>query len=140
MQVIGDKSRFSAEVNASLDRIESQTAMGEKMTLVLALNYSSRSEITKAVQSLASRVAAGEISAEQIDEQAITQSLYTAAMPDPDLVIRTSGECRMSNFMMWQASYAELYFTDKLWPDLTTDDVDRIVKDFYSRKRRYGGI
>ena len=130
VQVIGDRSRFSDVVNASLDRIESQTAMGEVMTLVLALNYSSRSEITAAVKDIAKRVAAGEISAEQIDDQLISQSLYTAAMPDPDLVIRTSGECRMSNFLMWQASYAELYFTEALWPDFDKAELDKALEAF----------
>jgi undecaprenyl diphosphate synthase len=138
VQVIGDRSRFSGEVNASLDRIESQTAAGEVMTLVLALNYSSRSEITMAMQKIARRVAAGEISPEQIDEQTISQSLYTAAMPDPDLVIRTSGECRMSNFLMWQASYTELYFTDALWPDFNKEELDKAIEAFGARDRRYG--
>ena len=107
VEVIGARERFSSEVNAALDRIISSTALGQRMTLVLALNYSSRSELTAAVQRLARRVAEGEIRAEQIDEQMISQSLYTASMPDPDLIIRTSGECRLSNFLMWQASYAE---------------------------------
>lgn len=138
VQIIGERSRFSDQVKASLDRIEQQTAQGEVMTLVLALNYSSRSEITAAVQKLASRVAAGEISAEQIDEQTISQALYTAAMPDPDLVIRTSGECRMSNFMMWQASYAELYFTDALWPDFNKEELDKALEAYAARDRRYG--
>ncbi|MBO4993913.1 MAG: di-trans,poly-cis-decaprenylcistransferase, partial [Alistipes sp.] len=104
VEVIGARERFSSEVNAALDRIISSTASGQRMTLVLALNYSSRSELTAAVQRLARRVAEGEIRAEQIDEQMISQSLYTASMPDPDLIIRTSGECRLSNFLMWQAS------------------------------------
>ena len=138
VQVIGDRTRFSEVVNASLNRIESQTAQGEVMTLVLALNYSSRSEITAAVQKIANRVAAGEISVEQINEQTITESLYTAAMPDPDLVIRTSGECRMSNFLMWQASYAELYFTDALWPDFNKEELDKALDAYAGRDRRYG--
>ena len=138
VQVIGNRSRFSEEVNASLDRIESQTAAGQVMTLVLALNYSSRSEITMAVQNIARRVAAGEIAPEQINEQLISQSLYTAAMPDPDLVIRTSGECRMSNFLMWQASYTELYFTDALWPDFNKEELDKAIEAFGARDRRFG--
>ena len=136
--VIGERSRFSAKVNDAIERITSQTAAGELMTLVLALNYSSRSEITAAVQSLAKRVAAGELQAEAIDEQTITESLYTASMPDPDLIIRTSGECRLSNFMMWQASYSEFYFTDVLWPDFGEQALQEAIDAYAGRDRRYG--
>jgi undecaprenyl diphosphate synthase len=128
VEVIGARERFSDEVNSALDRIISSTAEGERMTLVLALNYSSRSELTVAVQHLARRVAEGEIRAEEIDEQMISQSLYTASMPDPDLIVRTSGECRLSNFLMWQASYAEFYFTPTLWPDLERSSCARLSR------------
>ena len=138
VEVIGARERFSSEVNAALDRIISSTASGQRMTLVLALNYSSRSELTAAVQRLARRVAEGEIRAEQIDEQMISQSLYTASMPDPDLIIRTSGECRLSNFLMWQASYAEFYFTPTLWPDVGEEQLREAVEAFGARDRRYG--
>ena len=138
VEIIGDRSRFSQRVNDALDRITGKTAQGERMTLALALNYSSRSEITHAVQQLAQRVAAGELQAEQIDEQAISQSLYTASMPDPDLIIRTSGECRLSNFMMWQASYSEFYFTDVLWPDFGAEALEEAIKAYNERDRRYG--
>ena len=138
VEIIGDRSRFSQKVNDALDRITGKTAQGERMTLALALNYSSRSEITHAVQQLAQRVAAGELQAEQIDEQAISQSLYTASMPDPDLIIRTSGECRLSNFMMWQASYSEFYFTDVLWPDFGAEALEEAIKAYNERDRRYG--
>lgn len=138
VEVIGARERFSSEVNAALDRIISSTASGQRMTLVLALNYSSRSELTAAVQHLARRVAEGEIRAEQIDEQMISQSLYTASMPDPDLIIRTSGECRLSNFLMWQASYAEFYFTPTLWPDFGEEQLREAVEAFGARDRRYG--
>ena len=138
VEVIGARERFSDEVNAALDRIISSTASGQRMTLVLALNYSSRSELTAAVQRLARRVAEGEIRAEQIDEQMISQSLYTASMPDPDLIIRTSGECRLSNFLMWQASYAEFYFTPTLWPDFGEEQLREAVEAFGARDRRYG--
>jgi undecaprenyl diphosphate synthase len=108
------------------------------MTLVLALNYSSRSELTVAVQHLARRVAEGEIRAEEIDEQMISQSLYTASMPDPDLIVRTSGECRLSNFLMWQASYAEFYFTPTLWPDFGEEQLREAIEAYGARDRRYG--
>ena len=138
VRVIGDKSRFSDKVKASLAKIEQMTAAGETMTFVLALNYSSRSEITAAVRSLAQRVAQGELKSEEIDEQMISSALYTSFMPDPDLIIRTSGECRLSNFLMWQASYSEFYFTSTLWPDFDKAELERAFEAFASRDRRYG--
>jgi undecaprenyl diphosphate synthase len=138
VEVIGARERFSDEVNSALDRIISSTAEGERMTLVLALNYSSRSELTVAVQHLARRVAEDEIRAEEIDEQMISQSLYTASMPDPDLIVRTSGECRLSNFLMWQASYAEFYFTPTLWPDFGEEQLREAIEAYGARDRRYG--
>jgi undecaprenyl diphosphate synthase len=138
VEVIGARERFSDEVNSALDRIISSTAEGERMTLVLALNYSSRSELTVAVQHLPRRVAEGEIRAEEIDEQMISQSLYTASMPDPDLIVRTSGECRLSNFLMWQASYAEFYFTPTLWPDFGEEQLREAIEAYGARDRRYG--
>lgn len=138
VKTIGDRSRFSDKVKASLEKIEQMTAAGEVMTFVLALNYSSRSEMTVAVRSLAQRVAQGEIKPEEIDEQMISSSLYTSFMPDPDLIIRTSGECRLSNFMMWQASYAEFYFTSTLWPDFDKSELERAFEAYAARDRRYG--
>lgn len=138
VRTIGDRSRFSEKVQASLEKIEQMTQAGENMTFVLALNYSSRSEMTTAVQNIAKRVAAGEIKAEEIDEKMISESLYTSFMPDPDLIIRTSGECRLSNFMMWQASYAEFYFTDTLWPDFDKAELEKAFEVYNSRDRRYG--
>lgn len=136
--VIGDRSRFSPEVKQAISRIEEITYSGQTMTFVLALNYSSRSEITSTVRNLAKKVELGELKAEQIDEKMISEALYTASMPDPDLVIRTSGECRLSNFLMWQASYAELYFTDVLWPDFDRAAFDEAMAVYSQRDRRYG--
>ena len=136
--VIGDRSRFSPEVKQAISRIEEITYSGQTMTFVLALNYSSRSEITTPVRNLAKKVEQGELKAEQIDEKMISEALYTASMPDPDLVIRTSGECRLSNFLMWQASYAELYFTDVLWPDFDRAAFDEAMAVYSQRDRRYG--
>ena len=138
VEIIGDRRRFSEKVNAALDRITSKTAQGERMTLVLALNYSSRSELTFAVQQLAQKVADGELQPSDIDEKAIAQSLYTASMPAPALIIRTSGECRLSNLMMWQASYSEFYFTDVLWPDFGAEALEEAIKAYNGRDRRYG--
>ena len=138
VRTIGDRSRFSEKVQTSLEKIEQMTQAGENMTFVLALNYSSRSEMTTAVQNIAKRVAAGEIKAEEIDDKMISESLYTSFMPDPDLIIRTSGECRLSNFLMWQASYSEFYFTPTLWPDFDKAELEKALEAYSARDRRYG--
>ena len=108
------------------------------MTLVLALNYSSRSEITHAVQRLAQRVASGELQADDIDEQAISSALYTASMPDPDLIIRTSGEERLSNFLLFQSAYAEFFFSPVLWPDFGPRELRLALDSYAARTRRFG--
>ncbi|MBQ5619688.1 MAG: di-trans,poly-cis-decaprenylcistransferase, partial [Alistipes sp.] len=138
VRTIGDRSRFSEKVQFYLNQIEHETAEGDRLTMVLALNYSSRDELRRAVQCIAHKVAAGELKADEIDEQLISQSLDTAFMPDPDLVIRTSGEQRLSNFLMWQASYAEFYFPEVLWPDFTEEEFARALEVYASRDRRYG--
>ena len=138
VKTIGDRSRFSDKVKASLEKIEQMTQAGENMTFVLALNYSSRSEMTTAVHNIAKRVAAGEIKAEEIDEKLISESLYTSFMPDPDLIIRTSGECRLSNFLLWQSSYAEFYFPEVLWPDFDEEEFAKALEVYAQRERRYG--
>lgn len=138
VQVIGERSRFSDSVKEAINRIESITLKGEAMTLVLALNYSSRSELTMAVQQIARRVQEGELSVDAISEETISESLYTSAMPDPDLIVRTSGEYRLSNFLMWQASYAEFYFTETLWPDFGAEELDKAIEAYNARDRRYG--
>lgn len=136
--MIGDRSRFSEKVRSALESIEMQTADGKVLTLILALNYSSRSEITRAVQQIARRVAAGELAPEAITEQTLSESLDTAPWPDPDLIVRTSGEQRLSNFLLWQASYAELWFPEVLWPDFTERDFDRALEEYARRDRRFG--
>ncbi len=136
--IIGRRSRFSERVREHLEAIERQTAEGDKLTMVLAFDYSSRSEIVAGVQALARRVAAGELSADDIDEQMVSDSLYTASIPDPDIIVRSGGECRLSNFLLWQASYAELYFPSVLWPDFGEEQFDAAVEEFARRDRRYG--
>lgn len=138
IRTIGDRSRFSEKVQTHLAQAEELTAQGDKLTLTLALNYSSRDEITRAVRKLAARAAAGELNPEEIDEAAVSSTLDTAACPDPDLVIRTSGECRLSNFLLWQASYAELWFPQVLWPDFTEEEFDRALAEYARRERRFG--
>ena len=138
IRTIGDRSRFSEKVQAHLAQAEEQTAGGDKLTLTLALNYSSRDEIVRAVRKLAARAAAGTLAPAAIDEETMSGALDTAGMPDPDLVIRTSGECRLSNFLLWQASYAELCFPQVLWPDFTEAEFDRAIEEYARRDRRFG--
>ena len=138
VRTIGDRSRFSEKVQYYLNQIEQETREGDRLTMVLALNYSSRDELRRAVQHLSKQVAEGTLKPEEIDEKRISESLDTAFMPDPDLVIRTSGEQRLSNFLMWQASYAEFYFPEVLWPDFTEEEFHRALEVYASRDRRYG--
>ena len=138
VRTIGDRSRFSEKVQYYLNQIEQETREGDRLTMVLALNYSSRDELRRAVQHLSKQVAEGALKPEEIDEKRISESLDTAFMPDPDLVIRTSGEQRLSNFLMWQASYAEFYFPEVLWPDFTEEEFHRALEVYASRDRRYG--
>ena len=138
VKIMGERTRFSATVLQMIDRIETTTAAGDRLTLVLAFNYSSRREMVLAMQSLAERVAAGEMRAEDIDEEAVAASLMTNGIPDPDLIIRTSGECRLSNFLLWQASYAEFYFPEVLWPDFDERAFAEALEAYAGRDRRYG--
>ena len=138
VRMIGERSRFSEKVRSYLAQVEEQTAGGDRLTLILALNYSSRSEITRAVRKIAARAAAGEIDPAAIDERTVSQTLDTAEYPNPDLIVRTSGECRLSNFLLWQASYAELYFPEVLWPDFNEEEFDRAIAEYARRDRRFG--
>jgi undecaprenyl diphosphate synthase len=138
VKILGERSRFSQQVLSMIDYIETTTAKGERLTLVLAFNYSSRREMVFAAQSIARRVAAGEIAVEDIDEALFSNSLMTAGIPDPDLIIRTSGEYRLSNFLLWQASYSEFYFPEVLWPDFSAEDFNRALDIYAGRERRYG--
>lgn len=138
VRMIGDRSRFSERVREHLARIEEETCGQEKLTLVLALNYSSRSELVRAARQLAAEAAAGTLDPAQIDEARLAGALYTDFCPDPDLIVRTSGECRLSNFLLWQASYAELYFPEVLWPDFTEEEFDKALAVYASRDRRFG--
>ena len=138
--MIGRRDRFSERVCSHLQQVEQDTAAGDKLTLVLAFDYSSRDEITTAVRSIAQRVASGEVKVEDICEQTVSENLYTAAIPDPDFIIRTSGECRLSNFLLWQSSYAEMYFPEVMWPDFKQEEFDKALEVYASRERRYGKL
>lgn len=138
VRFIGRRDRFSEDVRERLLHIEESTAEGDKLTLVLAFDYSSRDELVRATRSIAERVERGELKAEQIDDKLISAHLDTADMPDPDLVIRTSGECRLSNFLLWQASYAEMYFPQIMWPDFREEAFAKALEVYAERNRRYG--
>ena len=138
VQIIGERDRFSERVLEMIDKIESTTLSGDKLTLVLAFNYSARREIMLATKAIAERVARGELRTEEISELTISEHLMTRSIPDPDLIVRTSGECRLSNFLLWQASYAEFYFPETLWPDFDEKEFERALEAFAKRERRYG--
>jgi len=137
---IGRVSEFPPDVQQSIDRVVKSTAGNTGLTLVLALNYGGRAEITDAVRALCEKSARGEVRAGEIDEALISRSLYTADIPDPDLLIRTSGEMRVSNFLLWQISYAELYVTPVYWPDFRRQHFVQALLDFQKRERRFGGV
>jgi undecaprenyl diphosphate synthase len=138
LRVIGDRTRLSEDINRLIDNAEGLTHDNRVMTLVVALSYGSRLEIVHAARRLAEEVVAGRLSPETIDEDALSARLYTADIPDPDLIIRTSGEKRISNFLLWQAAYAELVFVDTLWPDFTKRDLEAAIEEFHRRERRFG--
>ena len=138
VQIIGRRDRFSEEVRERLLHIEESTAEGDKLTLVLAFDYSSRDELVRATKAIAERVERGELKAEAINDATISAHLDTANIPDPDFIIRTSGECRLSNFLLWQASYAEMYFPQTMWPEFREEAFDKALEVYAERNRRYG--
>ena len=139
VMMIGDRSRFSDELQELLNDTIAVTSKNTGMSFVMALNYGSRDEITRAVRSIGEKVAAGELKPEDITEDTISGSLDTAGMPDPDMLIRTSGELRLSNYMLWQLAYSEFYFTDVLWPDFHKEQLMEAIVEFNRRNRRFGG-
>ncbi len=138
--MIGRRSGLSAEVLEEVDRSYAAAAANTGMRLCLAVNYGSRGEIVDAVQQLAADAKAGRLDPITIDEQTVSGALCTAGMPDPDLVIRTAGEMRVSNFLLWQISYAELWVTETLWPDFTFETLRQAFRDYAARDRRFGGL
>lgn len=138
LQVIGDIDRLSDNVRSRLHETMKVTSAGVRMKLIVALSYSSRWEIAEACRRIAMEVREGRISPAEITEDTVSTFLVTAGIPDPAMMIRTSGEKRISNFLLWQLAYAELYFTEKLWPDFGKEDFYKAVADFQKRERRYG--
>lgn len=137
LRVIGRRDRFSDKLLAAITEAESIACSGDQC-LNIAADYGGQWDIQQAAQQLAIKVAKGELAPEQIDEAALSGCLTTADQPNPDLIIRTSGEQRISNYLLWQAAYSELYFTSVLWPDFDGAELDKAVEDFYSRQRRFG--
>ena len=137
-QVIGDIDRLPAAVAGKLRETIEHTANNDTMTMVVALSYSARWELTEATKQIAAKVQKGELSIDDIDENAINNSLCTSFMPDPDLLIRTGGEFRISNYLLCQLAYSELYFCDTYWPDFSETDLHKAIADYQGRQRRFG--
>ncbi len=137
--IIGDHRAFPADLIEMIDKAVERTAANTRITLVIALNYGARAELVRAARDLAARAAAGALAPDAIDEAAVDGALDTAGLPPLDLLIRTSGEHRLSNFLLWQAAYSELLFVDTLWPDFDGDMLRRALADYSGRERRFGG-
>jgi undecaprenyl diphosphate synthase len=139
LKILGDHNAFQDDVAKLVDQAVERTAGNDRMTLAIALNYGARAELAQAARSIARRVEAGELSPAEVNEATIEASLDTADLPALDLLIRTSGEQRLSNFLLWQAAYAELMFVDTLWPDFDGDSLRAALADYAGRERRFGG-
>lgn len=135
---IGNTDQMSEKVREHLDFIYKETAAGDKLTLVLALNYSAKDEIVRAVKQIASKVENRELAVDDISSEIVDQNLMTASIPDPDLLIRTSGECRLSNFLLWQVAYSEFIFTEVMWPDFDEEQFSLAIQEYSNRNRRFG--
>ena len=135
---IGERRMLAPDIVEAMEKLEQETADNTKLTFCVALSYGSRAEILSAVKKVAAEVATGKIKPEDLTEEKFSNSLYTAGIPDPDLVIRTSGEQRISNYLLWQIAYSEFFFTKTLWPDFSVAELKEIIEDFSSRERRYG--
>ena len=138
LQLIGDLEKFGSRIQTQAARVQAETAHNERLVFTVAVNYGGRWDIAQACQRIAEKVAAGEIASAEINEDTVAQHLSTSGIPDPDLFIRTSGEYRISNFMLWHFAYSELYFTDILWPDFGELEFARALADYSRRERRFG--
>jgi len=140
VRILGDLGRLAPSAREAVDRVVAETAGGRKLALNLCISYSSRAEIARAARLLAEDAAAGRLAPDEIDEDEVSHRLYTFPDPDPDLLIRTSGEMRISNFLLWQLAYAELYVTPVLWPDFTRRHLFEAILEFQRRDRRFGRV
>ncbi|MDO4330790.1 MAG: isoprenyl transferase [Lachnospiraceae bacterium] len=140
VKMIGDRRRFDQDIIDGIDRLERETKDNTGLTFVIAVNYGGRDEITRAAARMAQDCQEGKLDASQITESVMASYLDTAGMPDPDLLIRTSGEIRLSNYLLWQLAYTEIYVTDCLWPDFNQEELEKAVVQYNSRERRFGGV
>ena len=140
LHVVGNRDGLAADIVRDIADAEAVTRANTRIDVNICINYGARDEILRATRRLAAQVAAGELSADRIDEARFERELLTAGIPDPDLLIRTSGEQRISNFLLWQAAYAELVFVDTLWPDFGKEHLEQAIAEFRKRERRYGGV
>jgi undecaprenyl diphosphate synthase len=140
LSALGRRDRLPSLVRNELDRVEEATRSCKRLHLRLALDYGSRQEIVEAARGLARKVARGELRADEIDEHAFASELDPEHVPEPDLIIRTAGELRLSNFLLWQAAYSELHFCERLWPDFQAGDLERALLDYHSRTRKFGAL
>ena len=138
--VIGERAGMSKTVVEHIELIERETAACTELTILLCINYSSRGELTRAARRLAEKAVSGELSPAEITPETIAGELYTGGIPDPDLIIRTGGEQRLSNFLLWQSAYSEYVFMDVLWPDFGPEDLDKAIAEYHRRNRRFGGV
>ena len=139
VRILGDYEKLPKNAVKSLERSLETTKDNTGLQFNIALNYGGRDEILRAVQKLAVQVKDGNLSAEEITEAMLSENLYTAGIPDPDMIVRTSGEMRLSNYLLWQSAYSEFIFTDVLWPDFTREEYEKTIEIFQNRKRRFGG-
>ena len=140
LQIIGRRDPIPADVQEEMDRSIELTSGQTGLVLCLAINYGARAEIVDAIRAIATKASEGQLKPEEIDETLVSRHLYTAGMSDPDLLIRTAGEMRISNYLLWQISYAELWVTKKCWPEFNEGDLHQSIRDFVARDRRYGGL
>lgn len=140
VRMIGNRENLKADILRQIEEAESLTKDNDRFTLVVAFNYGSRDELRRAIRDIGRDVAAGRVDPEDIDDQLVSGKLDTAGIPEPDLLIRTSGEIRLSNFLLWQCAYTEFVFTDVYWPDFDASELDAAINEYNRRDRRYGGI
>ena len=140
VKMIGDRTRFDTDIVEGIDRLERETAENTGMTFVIAVNYGGRDEITRAVRRMMADAKAGILSETEVTEATVASYLDTAGIPDPDLLVRTSGEIRLSNYLLWQLAYSEIYITDCLWPDFNREELLAAIAQYNKRERRFGGV
>ncbi len=140
LRFIGEREALPKDLLKLIEKAERETAKYDKITVNIALNYGGRAEIVHAVKDIATKVKNGELAVDDIYDSLISDNIYTAGQPDPDIIVRPSGEYRLSNFMTWQSAYSEFWYSDVLWPDFSEEDVNKLLSDYQNRNRRFGGV